>query len=71
MSGQCNLDFEPRIVHLINLRIIFFNSLSGPFFFFNPISVIGFVIARVVPQIPYLHAGTRWALGKKHDGKGL
>ena len=22
----------------------------------------------MVPQIPYLHAGTRWALGKKHEG---
>jgi hypothetical protein len=42
-------------------------NLSGPFFIFNPLSVVGYLVARVVPQIPYLHAGKVWALGKKHE----
>ncbi|KAH9998659.1 cytochrome P450 [Russula vinacea] len=42
-------------------------NLSGPFLLFRPLSIVGFLVARVVPRIPYLHAGTRWALGKKHE----
>jgi hypothetical protein len=65
MSGQ--LDFDLKIDQLSS---DFCSKLSGPFFLLSPLSVEGYLVARMVRQIPYLHAGTRWALGGKHEGTG-
>ncbi|KAN0103584.1 cytochrome P450 monooxygenase [Russula decolorans] len=42
-------------------------NLSGLFFLFSPLSTIGFMIARMIRQIPYIHVGNTWALKRKHE----
>jgi hypothetical protein len=46
----------------------FYSNLSGLFFFFSPLSVPGYLLARTVRHIPYLHAGSSWAARRKHEG---
>ncbi|KAI0279049.1 hypothetical protein BGY98DRAFT_479247 [Russula aff. rugulosa BPL654] len=42
-------------------------NLSGLFFLFDPLSAVGFMIAQVVGQIPYILLGITWGLSKKHE----
>ncbi|KAF8493439.1 hypothetical protein F5888DRAFT_1636604 [Russula emetica] len=42
-------------------------NLSGPFFLFDPLSDVGFLIARIFGHIPYLLVGGTWALGGKYE----
>jgi hypothetical protein len=65
MSGRCDVDLE--ISKLINLRVTCSN-LSGPFFLFDPLSDVGFLIARIFGHIPYLLVGGTWAPGGKYEG---
>jgi hypothetical protein len=61
-----------RNTQLINLPVTFACSkLSGPFFFFSPLSIPGHLLSRVFRQIPYLHPGDSWALRKKYEGTGV
>jgi hypothetical protein len=46
----------------------FSSNLSGLFFFLDPLSAVGLLIAQVVGQIPYLLLGFTWGLSKKHEG---
>jgi hypothetical protein len=67
MSGQCDfpgnhISYQPSS-H-------FCSNLSGPFFLFSPLSTVGILVARMIRQIPYLHMGSTWALGGKHEGAG-
>jgi hypothetical protein len=44
------------------------SNLSGPFFLFDPLSDVGFLIARIFGHIPYLLVGGTWAPGGKYEG---
>ena len=46
----------------------FSSNLSGLFFLLDPRSAVGFMIARVVGEIPYILLGFTWGLSKKHEG---
>ena len=46
----------------------FCSNLSGLFFLLDPRSAVGFLIAQVVGQIPYVLLGSSWGLEKKHEG---
>jgi hypothetical protein len=46
----------------------FCSNLSGPFFLFDPLSDLGFLIARIFGHIPYLLVGGTWAPGGKYEG---
>ena len=67
MSGERDFDLEFELIDQLSSGF-FCSKLAGPFFLLSPLSVEGFLVARMVRQIPYLHAGTRWALGGKHEG---
>jgi len=62
------------LIHLLlGLRRVARNvgKLSGPFFFFSPVSIPGHLLSRVVREIPYLHPGDSWVLRKKYEGTGV
>jgi hypothetical protein len=47
------------------------SKLPGPFFFFSPTSIPGYLLSRVVRQIPYLHPGNAWEMRNKYEGTGV
>ena len=47
------------------------SKLPGPFFFFSPTSIPGYLLSRVVRQIPYLHPGSSWEFRNKYEGMGV
>ena len=47
------------------------SKLPGPIFLFNPVSIPGYLLSRVVRQIRYLHPGSSWAFTKKYEGAGV
>ncbi len=67
MSSQCDFYFE------VDLPVTFACSKlsGGPFFFFSPLSIPGYLLSRVIRQIPYLHMGNSWALKNKYEGMGV
>lgn len=46
----------------------FYRNLSGPLFLFDPLSDVGFLIARIFGHVPYLLVGGTWTLGGKYEG---
>ena len=63
--------FRPRNDgHLFNLSTTFCSNLSGPFFFFSPLSVVGYLAAQMVGHIPFVLQGSTRSLGRKHEGTG-
>ena len=44
------------------------DSIPGVYYLFNPISLPGRLISRIVPPVRYLSMGTAWALNTKHKG---
>ena len=44
---------------------------GGLFFFFSPLSTPGYLLSRMVRQIPYLHLGNSWAHRNKYEGTGV
>jgi hypothetical protein len=68
MSGQ--FAFDSRTDQLIDLRVAFRSNLPGPFVIIHPVSAPGYLIARVIRAIPYLHLGSSWLLRRKHEGTG-
>ena len=70
ISGQCDFDFRNN--QLTNLPVTFAcSNLSGPFFFFTPLSIPGYVLYRMFRKIPYLHPGNSWTLRTKYEGMGV
>ena len=57
-----------RNIQLVNRD--FCSNLHSVFFLLNPLSAVGFLMAQVVGQIPYLLLGATWALNMKHEGTG-
>jgi len=41
--------------------------LPGPFFLFDPVSHIGYVIGRMAWSIPYIHLGNNWMLSRNYE----
>jgi hypothetical protein len=63
--------FGLRNNQLIRFPVTFACSkLPGLFFFFGPASTPGYLLSRVIRQIPYLHPGNSWALRNKYEGMG-
>ena len=62
--------FLLRNGHMFNLPATFCSCLSGPFFLFSPLSSVGYLIARIVGQIPYVLQGSTRMLDSKHEGTG-
>ena len=57
---------------LINPPVTFdCSKLSGPFFFFPPLSIPGHLLSQVAWEIPYLHSGKAWVLRKKYEGMSV
>lgn len=59
---------RPRNGHSFNLLTTFCSNLSGPFFLFSPLSVVGYLAAQMVGHIPFVLRGSTRSLGKKHEG---
>jgi hypothetical protein len=76
MSGQCDIHQTITLTltwvtssWLVDLPPNYFcSNLSGQFFLFNPLSAVGTMIGRILPQTPYLHVGSTWALKRKYEG---
>jgi hypothetical protein len=46
----------------------FYSNLPGLFYFFSPLSVPGYILARTVRHVPYLHVGSSWVARRKYEG---
>lgn len=61
MSGLCD---GRSLKHLVDQPSSgFFSYLSGPFFLFDPLSIVGFLIARIFGHLLLgAYMGTRWEI---------
>src|SRR6267142_279785 len=67
MSGQCALDSGNAIQ---STPSHFCSNLTGLFVLLDPISTLGYLIARMVRPIPYLNLGSTWMLSRNYEGTG-
>lgn len=67
--SQCRVGVMSILKYLVDQPLgNFYSNLSGPFFLFDPVSDVGFLIARIFGHIPYLLVGGTWVAGGKYEG---
>lgn len=67
MSGQSALDSGNAIQ---STPSHFCSNLTGLCVLFDPISILGYLIARMVRPIPYMNLGSTWMLSRNYEGTG-